>query len=198
VRESHRSRTEKRPHGRKRWEVVYSDPDTRKRRTKGGFATKQAAQDWSDQFMSTARRGEWIDPERSRVSFATVAAQWLASQHFDRQRTREDYRKIIEGNNDLTRTFNKVPIGDITPSAVSTFIKTTAETKAPQTVRHRFYALRQVLDFAVENNMLLVNPARRVNVRRLPKPASVAEHERKRIRISPQQVDKLVTELPEP
>jgi integrase len=46
--------------------------------------------------------------------------------------------------------------------------------------------------------MLLVNPARRVNVRRLPKPASVAEHERKRIRISPQQVDQLVAVLPEP
>ena len=68
---------ERLPNGRKRYEVAYTDPDTRLRRTKGGFTTKRAAQDWADQFMSTARRGDWIDPERSRVTFAVVARQWL-------------------------------------------------------------------------------------------------------------------------
>ncbi|GAW51176.1 uncharacterized protein PD653_4346 [Nocardioides sp. PD653] len=45
-------------------------------------------------------------------------------------------------------------------------------------------ALRMVLDYAVDDDMLLLNPACRVNVRRLPKPADMAEHERKRDRLT--------------
>jgi integrase len=198
VRENNRSKQENRSHGKKRWEVVYVDPQTRKRRTKGGFTNKGDAQAWADEFLTKSRRNEWIDPSRATATLSEVALQWFASQHFDRQRTADGYWKIITGNNDLTRTFGETPIGDITPDAVGRWIKDMAAELAPQTVRHRFYALRMVLDYAVENEMLLVNPARRVNVRRLPKPTRMAEHERKRHRITPEEVDKVIAAMPEP
>lgn len=201
VRESHRNTRPdgtKKPRKDRRWEVVSVDPDTRKRRTKGGFSSQTAAQEWADEFMSRSRRGEWIDPERARVSFGVLAQQWYDSQHFDRERTRFNHRKMFGGNNALMQAFRNVPIGDISATRISSFIKETAQVRAAQTVRHQFYALRMVLDYAVDNDLLLVNPARRVNVRRLPRPANMAEHDRKRDRLTTEQVDRLVAALPEP
>lgn len=105
---------------------------------------------------------------------------------------------MFGGNNALLRTFRDVPIGDIAPAAISAYIKETAQTRGAQTVRHQFYALRLVLDYAVDNDMLLVNPARRVNVRRLPRPENMADHERKRDRLTTPDIDRLVAALPEP
>ncbi|MGD9958138.1 tyrosine-type recombinase/integrase [Nocardioides sp.] len=198
VRENHRSKAEKRHPSKKVWEVVYVDPTTQKRRTKGGFSNKAAAEEWADEFTSTARRGQWIDPERARATFGQVADQWFNSQHFDREKTRYNHQKMFGGDNALMKAFRDMPIGDITPTGISTFVKETAQSRAAQTVRHQFYALRMVLDYAVDNDMLLLNPARRVNVRRLPKPADMAEHERKRDRLTTTDVDKLVAALPEP
>lgn len=192
------SRTKNLHASKKRWRVQYVDPDTRKRRSKGGFASKQAAQAWADEHISRVTKGEWIDPDRSQVTFRKVAWAWFDSQHFDRERTRYNHQKMFGGHNALMTTFGDVPIGDITPSAVSRFIKDTASERAAQTVRHQFYALRVVLDWAVANGLLLLNPARRVEVKRLPRPADMAEHERKRHRLTTPDVDRLVAALPEP
>ncbi|MCD4527448.1 Arm DNA-binding domain-containing protein [Nocardioides sp. cx-173] len=196
VRENHRSKTEKRHPSKKRWEVVYLDPTTRKRRTKGGFRTKQAAQEWADEFTSTARHGQWVDPDLGGVTFAKLAGEWLAAQHFDRRHTANGYRRIITGNNDLTRTFGDAPISSITHESVSRFIKETALTKAPQTVRHQFYVLRMVLDFAVYNRRLTLNPARTIDPKRLPRNKKMHVHEEQRYPLTLAETERIIEESP--
>lgn len=197
VRRSHRTK-DLHP-SKQKWEVLWTDPDRAyRKRTKGGFTSKSAAQGWAADFLDRARRGDWIDPERARATFRAVADQWHASQNYERERTRYNHHHMINGNNALMRTFGDTPIGDITASAISTYVKETRGTRAAQTVRHQFYALRMVLDYAVANDMLLVNPARRVDMRRLPRPANMAEHERKRDRLTNPDVDRIVAALPEP
>lgn len=198
VRESDYSKKQNRPSGEKLWEVAYVDPKSKKRRTRGGFKTKAAAQEWADHFMANARRGEWIDPSRGEVTFGALAEPWFAAQHFDRKGTEGGYRQMVRGNNAMTRTFNDVAIIDITAADVSTFTKEAVQSVSAQRVRHMFYTLRLVLDFAVDNDRLLLNPARRVNVRRLPKPTTVRAQERKRVRLSIADVDALVAAMPEP
>ncbi|WP_310964755.1 tyrosine-type recombinase/integrase [Nocardioides terrisoli] len=177
---------------------MYPNPDDpKRRRTKGGFTSKAAAQDWADEHIGKVRAGEWIDPSKGTMTFGVLADQWFNSQHFDRERTRYNHSKMFEGNNALMTTFRNMPIGDITPTRVSTFIKETRQVRAAQTVRHQFYALRMVLDYAVAEDLLLVNPARRVDVKRLPRPADMKEHERKRDRLTNADVDRLVAVLPE-
>lgn len=196
VRVSHRTK-DLHP-SRKRWEVVYADPGTKSRRTKGGFKTKGEAQEWAEEFTGSVRRGQWVDPEHGRVSFRKLAGEWFSAQHFERHHTANGYRRIITGNNDLMRTFGDAPVSSITHEAVSRFIKETAQTKAPQTVRHQFYVLRTVLDFAVYNKRLMVNPARTIDPRRLPKARRMHVYEEQRYPLTVAETERIIAALPQP
>lgn len=60
--------------GKKRWEVIYTDPEHPTRpfgqRTKGGFRSKQSAQEWADDFLNRARSGSYTDPLKAEATFA--------------------------------------------------------------------------------------------------------------------------------
>lgn len=200
VRESARSRKEKRRPEDKLWEVIYEDPTQNfKQRTKGGFkGNKKAAQAWANEHRASTSRGEYVDPAKGSVTFRVLAAEWFAAQSFERRHTASGYRRIINGNNHLMRTFGEAQIADITPAAVQTYVKDVATAKAAQTVRHQFYTLRMVLDFAVENDRLLVNPARRINTRRLPSVRKMHVHEEERYPLTVAETERIIAAMPEP
>jgi integrase len=199
VRKSHRTK-DLHP-SKQKWEVLWTDPEATpayKKRTKGGFQTRSAAQDWADDFLNQTRSGTYTDPTRATITFHTIAKEWLAAQHFDRRHTANGYRRIIEGNNDLMETFGSTPIGDITYSTTLRYIKDAATTKAPQTVRHRFYVLRTVLDYAVHNRLLPTNVARSVPPRTLPTVRRMKAHEEQRYPLTTAETDRIIQALPEP
>ncbi|WGY04003.1 tyrosine-type recombinase/integrase [Nocardioides sp. QY071] len=183
--------------------MVYEDPKTRRRRTKGGFKSRTTADEWADDFKADVRhRPDWIDTSKATPTFRDVARQWLGSQHFDRAHTANHYRRIIEGSSDLMETFGDVLVGEITTEDVKRYVKTASSRLAAQTVRHRFYVLRFVLDEAVEESMIRVNPARAIRRLRLPNQPKVEDHERRQKqsgrRLTAEQIDSLVAALPEP
>jgi hypothetical protein len=49
-----------------RYRVQYEDPVTGKRRCKGGFESKQAAQDWADDNTPSLRDGTFISAAQAR------------------------------------------------------------------------------------------------------------------------------------
>lgn len=205
VRESHKNMRDgkRRPKAELRWEVVYVDPNTAKRRTKGGFRSKATAQEWAEELKADLRhRPDWIDPSKATPTFREVARQWLAGQYFDRAHTANHYRRIIEGNSDLMETFGDVLVGRITTEDVRLYVNQAASRLAAQTVRHRFYVLRYVLDYAVEKKIIRVNPVRAIHKLRLPAQPKVEDHERKQKqrgrRLTPEQIDRLVDVLPHP
>ena len=59
------------------------------------------------------RRGDWIDPELGRISFARYADLWLAQRTDIRPRTREQYELLIR--NKLKPAFGQQELAKITP-----------------------------------------------------------------------------------
>lgn len=195
VRLSHRTRS---AHpSKRRWEVVYEDPTRNYRqRTKGGFTSKADADRWARGHRTATEQGRYIDSEAAAVTFRAFAEAWLAAQAFDRARTGDGYRKIITGpNSALNLAFGPVPLGDITHESVSQFLADLSSRRAPQTVRHHYYVLRQVLDYAVRSQRLATNPAMGV---RLPRQRKVWEAEEERYPLTTAQVRAIVANLPPP
>lgn len=195
VREDPRTRTNR--HSRDtRWQVVYIDPLTRKRRTKAGFKTKAEAEDWRDDFTTQIRSGTYIDPAKASITFGALAQEWHRNTHFDRVRTGDDYRKIIDGERSPTNQhFGNVALADMTHETVAEFIATLSGTRAPQTVRNHYYVIRQVLDYAVRTNRILTNPALGV---RLPKQRKPWELEEDRYPLTTQDIHAIITHTPPP
>lgn len=187
---------------KQKWEVLWTDPGQDfKKRTKGGFSTKRSAQEWAEQFLSDTRIGEWSDPSKVTPTFAAVAQQWIDERTFERALTEYGYRKLIDGNNELTRTFNDVEVSDITPAMVRQYVSRAAGKLSGQSVRKQFYILRWVLDQAVQDQFIRVNPARAIHRLNLPKQTTDDRRRSKSIanrRLSPEQIDALVAALPEP
>jgi len=176
---------------------VYEDPTRNYRqRTKGGFTSKADADRWARAHRTATEQGRYIDSEASAVTFRAFAEAWLAAQHFDRARTGDGYRKIITGpNSALNLAFGSVPLGDITHESVARFLADMSARRAPQTVRHHYYVLRTVLDYAVRTQRIATNPAMGV---RLPRQRKVWEAEEERYPLTTAQTRAIIAHLPEP
>ena len=201
VRKSHKTK-DLHP-SKQKWEVIYTAPEhpTRKpysQRTKGGFTSKAQAQAWASEFLDRVRAGTYTDPTKAEATFRAVATDWLAAQHFNRRHTANGYRRILKGDNDLMKRFGDVPIGEITYNAVLRYIKDASSALAAQTVRHRFYVLRMVLDYAVHNRLLASNPARNVPPRTLPTVKRMKSHEENRYPLTTQETERIIAAMPKP
>ncbi|GAA1620844.1 hypothetical protein GCM10009789_87720 [Kribbella sancticallisti] len=162
VRVSHR--TKNLHPSKKRWEVAYEDPTQNyKRRTKGGFTTKGVADKLADDFRDSTRNGTYVDPERGRHTFATVAEEYLDTTHFPKARTADGYRRLLLMNTAPTAipaTFGPLAVGEISYESVWGWVNALKASKSPTTVRNNFYALRTLLDYAVDTRRISENPAR--------------------------------------
>jgi integrase len=186
---------------KQRWEVIWTDPHANppyKQRTKGGFPNKSSAQAWANDFLREARNGTYTDPDKAEVTFRDLAQEWMEHQSFKRLNTASHYRRIIEGNNDLMRTFGDMPIGEITYTAVLRYIKQASDKLGPQTLRHRFYVLRTVLDFAVDTKRLPVNVAQLVKPNTLPSVRKMEDHEERRYPLTLAETERIIAALPHP
>ncbi|MBZ5739767.1 tyrosine-type recombinase/integrase [Nocardioides mangrovi] len=195
VRVSHK--TKDLPASKRRWEVVYEDPNNGyKRRTKGGFASKAAAEEWSADFTQDARRGEWVDPARGDALFRDVATQWLPTYVPKRGKVRgqRQHEQIITGKGSLLMNkFGETRIGDITPAQVALWVNSLD--RAPNTVRHYFYTLRLVMKYAQANGIIRRDPTQGIA---LPEPRKMKDEEADRYPLTLAEALKLAAAVPEP
>jgi len=198
VRVSHR--TKDKPATKKRWEVVYEDPNNGfKRRTKGGFRSKGEAEDWRDEFAQDARKGSWVDPARGDVEFRTVAQDWLATYTSPTGKARgyAQHAQIVNGKRSLmATTFNETRIGDITPSMVGGWVsRMQAMGRSSSTIRHNFYTLRLVMCHAMGEGLIPRDPTAGI---RTPQPRDMSAEEADRYPLTVQEVEALIGAVPEP
>ncbi len=187
-----------------RWRVQYINPQTGRQTSKSGFRTKREAEAWRREFLSTPS-GKWADPRDARVTFGKLAEEWLDSQHFPKSRTESDLRQMLlraKRPDALSQTFGAMELGDITYAAVRTWLKTYMSTKSATTVRNNFYALRSVLDYAVDTQHLSDNPARQGQFRKargvLPSTKRVSDAQEERYALTNVEVRDIIDGLPEP
>lgn len=191
-------RTKDLPRKDRRWEVAYEDPDDEfKRRRKGGFKTKDEAEDWRITFLGQAKAGTWHDPARGDRLFKEVAEEWFDSQVFAKANTERTHRRIIKGERSLLRTrFGNTRAGDIRHSDVREWVKSlTDQGKATSTVRNNFYSLRKVMQYAVTEGLLVRDPT--VGVR-LPRASRPNHAESERYPLTTKQINAICEALPEP
>ncbi len=150
--------------------VKWYTPDGRDR-TKGGFATKKAAQAHAIKVESGKLRGVDVDPKSGEATFREAAKIWLASRHDLKETTRAAYRDALAPNNGSKRhkrlaalridaVFGGYPVNAIKREQISDWVQRMGIAgRSPSTIRNAYFLVRQVLGQAVEDGRIPSNPA---------------------------------------
>lgn len=103
--------------GRRRYEITYRDSEGRQRWkvVPGGLKDAEAA---LEEVRARLRRGERVAP--TKLTFAEVAEQWLATQSELRPRTRDAYQSALR--NHLLPRFGRMRAAQLTEDHVALFI----------------------------------------------------------------------------
>ncbi|MGW5075966.1 site-specific integrase [Rhodococcus sp. NPDC004095] len=162
-----------RPDGTRFYQVRWRTPDG-KHRTKGGFKTRKAAEDYATEVEYAQQRGTTFDPKAGGVTFRAVAGEWLESRHDLKPRTKAGYVYALapaERHRGDARelcidaTFGGYPLNKITRTYISEWVRRmTSAGKKPSTVRHAYFLVRMVLEQAVVDGRLAENPAEYVKL----------------------------------
>ena len=179
---------------------MYEDPTAGfRRRTKGGFPHKKAAEEWRDDFTRDTRAGEWVDPARGDVTFQKVARAWLATYTSPSGKARgySQHAQIVNGKRSLlVMEFGSTRIGDITHSMVGGWVRKMQDMgRSASTIRHQYYTLRMVMRFAVAEGLVQRDPT--VGIKP-PTPRDMTAEEADRYPLTAQDVHALIAAVPEP
>lgn len=198
VRVSHKTKERKNP----RWEVVYEESNPPfKRRTKGGFPSKAAAERWRDQESPAAKDNAgqpWVDPAHGDITFQAVADEWLGNYRSKSEKARgySQHAQILRGKRSLVRTeFGARRIGDIDHRSVASWLKDIGERRGPSTVRHNFYTFRKVIHYAMRQGLIARDPTVGLT---LPEQRDFAAQQAERYALSAREVQALIAATPEP
>ena len=160
-----RSSSDRRPIG---YEVRYRDADG-VQRTKGGFRRKRDADAYAVEVESNRQQGVVIPHSFGGVPLGEVADAWLASLHGRRKpETVAGYDILLNAH--VRPAFGGRPVGSITYADADRFVRSLEEKgRRPGTVRNAYFVLKMVLDFAIKDGRIRVNPCAGVE---LPSPRS--------------------------
>ncbi|MDK6259261.1 hypothetical protein QP119_02285 [Corynebacterium frankenforstense] len=143
------------------WRVQYRSPDGRSR-TKQGFATKDAAQAWAEKNATEVRTGEWLDPSSGKTTVSELLPAWEATMTRLKPKTKHEamakWRRAVEPEWGLRQ------VSTIRLSEVQAWVASMRQ--GASYVRQAHAVLAQILDVAVGDRALKLNPARGV---RLPR-----------------------------
>jgi hypothetical protein len=134
---------QKRPSGK--WRVRYRDPTGREHARH--FARKVDAERWLASIETAKARGEWIDPERSRVTVGDWSRRLLTSQVQLKPSTSARYAGILRRQ--ILPSWETVSLTAITHADVSAWTaQLTADGLAPRTIQKAHRVFSTVLDLA--------------------------------------------------
>ncbi|MCW2599352.1 MAG: traSA:integrase fusion protein [Frankiales bacterium] len=151
-----------------RHKAVYRD-DTGQRFSKT-FAKKADARRWLAAADSDRARGQWVDPRGGAMLLEDWAGLWFASRTVRPSTHANDQARY---RNHLQPAFGEVPLKDLSPIRIRTFVAQLGVRRAPGTVRHVHALLSTMLSDAVEEGLLLTNPCRKTTLPRAPKTEAV-------------------------
>jgi integrase len=115
-----------------------------------------------------AEAGERKTPTRSRVSFRTLADQWLADvlETKYKRSTQKNHRHILEKH--LVPRFGDLELSDVTTQTIQTYVTHLVKAGyAPKSIDHIHDVLSAVLRSGMKWGHFTVNPARGVEMPRL-------------------------------
>lgn len=144
----------------KSWQVRWVNASGK--RCSRTFARKADAEEYERTQKSMARRFEVHDPSKSRVTVRELYPRWIATKTNRKPKTVQGYestwRNVVEprwGDSQL-RSITMAEVKVWAANCSSTTGKTLGATKA----REAYFVLCMILDFAIEDGLIVKNPAR--------------------------------------
>ncbi|WP_143268666.1 hypothetical protein [Amycolatopsis vastitatis] len=139
------------------WRVRYMAVDGRIG-SRSGFDTKRLANDYPKEIEADQRRGTWVDPRAGKTTVAVWAALWANALDVE-VRTEENYLSRIR--NHIEPRWGTTALGDVTALAVTLWIKQLRRRYAASTVAGIVTVFSMMLDDAVDERLIALNPVRR-------------------------------------
>lgn len=135
---------------------------------------------------SSVLRGDYLDPKESRTLFSDVAETWRGAQvHRPTTAAAVD----IDLRRHIIPAFGSRPVGAVRPSEVQTFVRKLSERLAATTVERIYRWLASIFRLAVADGLIRQSPCTGI---KLP-----AKGESKVAPLRPEEIEALLTELPE-
>lgn len=167
----------------RRYRVIYRTPE-RKQTSKRGFRTKRDAELFLASVTVSKARGEFIDPGAARVTVGELGPAWLKRQAHLKP---SSFRPVEAAwRNHVEPAWGNKAVAEVRKTAVQDWVSgltagSETEKRKPKsaTVVIRAYGvLAAILDGAVDDRRVLVNPARGVTLpRKGKKPHIYLSHE---------------------
>lgn len=129
-----------------------------KQYSKSGFSTKKEAKAYEAEQLRRKRSGSWTDPKAGSVTIQTVFDDWLASKQIS-NRTRSDYAEVW--NSCIRSEWADVRLSDVSPASVQRWISRMDDRYSQARTSKAVTILSQVFDWAVADERILDNPAKR-------------------------------------
>ena len=140
-----------------RWQARWRDPGGRQR--KKSFQRRADAQQWLDQQLAAMHRGQYVDPRAGEIQLAKIAESWAQGLTHLKESTAARYRGILRKH--VLPAFGDWRLSQLRPSDVQAWVsKLHHDGLAPGTVRQCHRVLSLVLDVAVADQRIGINPAR--------------------------------------
>lgn len=151
----------------KRRTRVGRDPDWRARvylpdgtRTARCFSTRAEASAWAAELEDSLRKGAFVAPARAKLTLAAWVNAYLPTAIDLRPSTRA--RDLSYIRNQILPHFGDWPLGKITRASVQVWVNELATRLAPATATKALHILSKILDGAIADGRLAVNPCRTV------------------------------------
>ena len=147
----------KRPDGR--WRARYRDPEGKQ--VAKHFHRKTDAERWLIDQHNRLNRGEWTDPELSRITVDQWAPTWLASKGALKARTTSGYESLWRTV--VKPRWGAVRLDRITYAEVVRWVAgLNAKGMSPSRVGQALFSFKQILDLAILDGRLTRNVAKPV------------------------------------
>lgn len=144
-----------------RWQAGYVGPDGRVHNAPQTFIAKIDAEAWLAAERKRIEADEWTPPiERTAqkyhqgITLAEYATPWLERRDL-KPRTRAHYRAILDKR--LLPAFGEIPLKRITRKGIREWLDAQGN-RTPTYRAHAYALLRTVLNSAVEDELIAVNP----------------------------------------
>lgn len=144
-----------------RWRVQYRSPDG-KSRTKQGFTHKYEAENWAAKNTVHIYEQDWIDPTGGKALISDVGERWITAQTHLKPSTLNLAHDVWNGT--VKPYWGARPVASVKQSDIQHWVSNTG--KSASWTRHAHGQLSQILDYAIADRLIRVNPARGV---KLPK-----------------------------
>jgi integrase len=136
----------------------------RRQLTKGGFATRGAAQEALQRTLDDMRGGVEVE---TRLTVAEYLAEWLPTKRSLRPSTVKSYREHIDMH--IVPLIGGVKLRELRPRQVDVMLTALTRVRGgraltPTTIRHIHSTLRVALNDAVRRRLIAFNPAAQVEL----------------------------------